>query len=528
MSEPIPAVGYVRVSMAREEMISPELQRTAIGDKAARDGAEIVEWIEELDVSGREFGRKGVQRAISLVRDRVVQRAYVWKYSRFGRNAPLVGMHVGEMEAAGGTGALVSATEDVDARTAAGKFARGMLWQVDQFYSDVVGEQWKEAHARRRKNGLPHNGNPRFGYLYHRPTTERAICPQGCAKGECEPGYVLDPGTGDAAAGTYDDYIAGASVLKIAVGLNKQGFATGTGKPWDQRSLRRYMDSGFCAGLLRIHDPERECGEVCRNLQHKILLPGAHPPLITEETWEEYNRQRHARKIEPPRNESPVYPLAGLVRCGRCESPMWSHPMVYWRGPAGAKERVKKAGYLYQCSKFMRSRGCEGTWIARHRVETAVRRWLITFREDADARAAAERGREKVRRTVTASTARLKADLTRIDGQLTQLTIDLSAKIIEAEEYRAARDVLRERRAAAAAALEAVAAEAARVSGPPVEVVAGIAKEWDYLDARDRQLFLRKIVDRILVDSAGKNGGGKGDASIRIAAAWGEVYVLDV
>lgn len=528
MSEPIPAVAYIRVSTAREEMISPELQRTSIRDKADRDGAEIVEWIEDLDETGRNFGRKGVQRAIAMVRDRVVQRAYVWKYSRFGRDATFVGLYVKEMEAIGGPGALVSATEDADTSTAAGKFARGMLWQVDEFYSNVVGENWKETHARRRKNGLPHNGNPRFGYLYHRPTTERAICPRGCAKDECELGYHPDPETGDAAAAAYDDYIGGASVLKIAVGLNKRGFTTGTGKPWDQRSLRRYMDSGFCAGLLRVHDPDRGCGETCRRPDHAIFIPGAHPPLITPETWAEYQRQRKLRKVEPPRNESPVYPLAGLVRCGRCEDPMWSHPMVYWRGPAGAKEQLKKAGYLYQCSKYMKSRGCGGTWITRHRVETAVRRWLMEFREDADARAAAERGREKVRGTVTASTARLKADLTRLDGQLTQLTIDRSAKIVGPQEYQAARDVLRQRRDTAAAALEAVTAEAVRMSGPPVEVAAGIAEEWDYLDARDRQVILRKVIDRILVDSAGKNGAGKGEASIRIAAAWGEVYVLDV
>ena len=117
-----------------------------------------MEWIEELDVSGRGFGRKGVQRAIGMIRDGAVRRVYVWKYSRFGRNATLVGVHVGEMEAAGGQ--LVSATEEIDARSAAGKFARGMLWRVDEFVSDNIGEQWKEAHARRRRNGLPHNGTP--------------------------------------------------------------------------------------------------------------------------------------------------------------------------------------------------------------------------------------------------------------------------------------------------------------------------------------------------------------------------------
>ena len=452
-----------------------------------------------------------------------MRRVYVWKYSRFGRNATYVGVHVAEMEAAGGQ--LLSATEDIDARTAAGKFARGMLWQVDEFVSNNIGEQWKEAHARRHRMGLPHNGQPRFGYTYHHPTTDRAVCPQGCARGECDPGYVPDPETAEAAPWTYEAYNGGMSVLKIAVAVNRRGFTTGTGKPWDQRSLRRYMDTGFCAGLLFVHDPACDCSQGW--CSRKVHIPGAQDPLISRGTWEEYQRQRKARRNEPPRNESPVYPLAGLVACGRCGSPLWSHPMVYWRGPAGAKVREKYPGYLYQCSAYMRSRGCEGTWIARHRVESVVRAWLMSFASDIDRHAAAEKGREKVRRTASADQRRLQAEAKRIDAQVTELTLQLSRKVVDPADYRTAVAPLRERREQIGAELEALAAVVTRAAEPPVEITAGLAAEWDYLDARDRQLMLRKIVDRIHVDSAGKNGGRKGKASVRIASAWGEVYVLD-
>src|SRR6185312_2515811 len=323
MGEPSPlepAVGYVRVSMAREEMVAPQLQRAAIEDRCRRDGSYIAEWIEELDVSGREFAREGVQRAIGLVRDGTYRRVYVWKYSRFGRNATYVGVHVGEMEAAGGQ--LISATEDVDASTAAGKFARGMLWRVDEFYSDVVGENWKEAHAKRRREGLPHNGTPRFGYLYHRATTTRSRCPLGCDIGKCVTGYVPDPVTREHAAGMFTSYTAGTSVLKIAVGLNRLGLLTPAGKAWDQRAVRQYMDSGFAAGFLRVHDPacEHANQKAALACKRKVLIPGAHEPVIGEPVWAEYQRQRGARRYLPPRVESPVYPLTGLVKCGRCGS----------------------------------------------------------------------------------------------------------------------------------------------------------------------------------------------------------------
>jgi DNA invertase Pin-like site-specific DNA recombinase len=509
---PFPAVAYIRVSTAREQMISPELQRAAIEDRARRDGAMIGEWIEELDESGRGFGRKGVQRAIRLVRDGAAAAVYVWKYSRFGRNAALVAQYVGEMEAIGGR--LVSATEDVDASTAAGRFARGMLWQVDEFYSNVAGEQWQEAHARRRRDGLPHNGNPRFGYAYHRAATARRPCPQGCAAGECADGYVPDPATAGAARRAYEAYNGGTSVLKVAVELNRRGLAAVSGKPWDQRTLRRYMDSGFCAGLLRVHDPA--CEHPVRECPRRVLIPGAHEPLITPGTWQEYLRQRKARASLPPRAESPVYPLAGLVRCGKCGQPMHAHPMTY-RG-------VRYPGYMYHCSRYAKSRGCAGSWMARRRLEQAVRGWLAAVAGDIETTAAVPRHRG-ASAAAEADRRRLAAAAKRAEEDLARLTVLLASEVISAEAYRLARDRIAGRRAQIGAALEAAAVAAALPSGPPPAAVTwGLARNWDVLPVTTRQQALRALISRVEVESYGKSVPAK----VTVFALWGDVHVLSL
>src|SRR5690606_40458984 len=64
-------------------------------------------------------------------------------------------------------GELVSATEEVDAKTAVGRFTRGMLLEIAAFESDRAGEQWKETHELRRNLGLPATGGKRFGYRWH-------------------------------------------------------------------------------------------------------------------------------------------------------------------------------------------------------------------------------------------------------------------------------------------------------------------------------------------------------------------------
>lgn len=59
---------YIRVSLAREEMISPELQLRDAHAHLARMQAltgrpcQLVIIVEDLDISGRSFAREGIQR----------------------------------------------------------------------------------------------------------------------------------------------------------------------------------------------------------------------------------------------------------------------------------------------------------------------------------------------------------------------------------------------------------------------------------------------------------------------------------
>jgi len=517
--DPVSAVGYIRVSTAREEMISPQIQRAGIEAKAQRDGVPVAEWIEELDISGRGFGRKGVQQAIERIESGARQIIYVYKYSRFGRNATLTGVAAMRVEEAAGR--LISATEEVDARTAVGKLTRGMLWQLDEFYSNLIGEQWQEAHAKRRRDGLPHHGQPRFGYVYHRAGTESRPCPQGCKPGACVTGYVPDAETGRDAAWMYQAYVSGMSVLKIAVDLNGRGlrapgrgaYADG-GHLWDQRSVRRYMDSGFAAGLLRVHDPVCGCGNA-QGCARKVHQPGAHEPLIDADVWEAYLRQRAARRRLPPRVEQPVYPLAGLVFCGACGGPMSAH--------GGLTKSGYRRGYLYQCAAYKKARACAGTWITRHRVEAAVLAWLRTVASDVDEAAKVERGRVRARKASAGASRRLAAEVTRYENALTRLTVQLAQELVPPGAYAAARDDLAERRDAARAALERVAADDDRMPGAPVRVAAGLLRDWPTLPPASQRAVLGHLVARCEVTSK----GGHHMAEVKVVTTWGETYLYD-
>ncbi|WP_278248980.1 recombinase family protein [Streptosporangium minutum] len=496
-------VGYVRVSMAREEMISPELQRAAISDYCARRGYHLEEVIEDLDASGRSFARKGVQRAIEMVESAGIAVVVVWKFSRFGRNRKGWAVNLDRLESAGGQ--LESATEEVDTTNSTGRFTRGMLAEVAAWESERIGEGWQEVQAKRRTAGLPHHGKPAFGYKYHRPTIGTSVCPQGCGPGECKSEYRVDPETGPILAEMYSRYNSGESMVKIAQWLNDKGFLNVKGLPWDKRKVKRYMDSGFAAGLLRIHDSTCRCSTPA-DCDRKTFLSGAQAAVITAELWITYMAQRKARARLAPRVEAPTYPLAGLVYCGRCDGHLNAHSAT----PTDGGKRV--GGYLYLCRTWEKSRQCTGTWITRARVEERVLEWLgEVAATELEGRAAIAVVQAVAKTTRDGDRKRLLAESVKWEKALTQLTVDRATGLVPEVAYAGARDDLLSRLKSVSDVLESLVEEDGAASVVPVEVAEGLAAEWHTLPVSVRRTMLAKLIKQIKVTSH-----GRGSADIEI------------
>lgn len=344
------AVGYVRVSQAREAMISPEIQRDAITAWAARAGESLDGFVEDLDLSGRSFARRSVAGIIERVERGEVSTVVVYNFSRFGRHTLESLTNLARIEAAGGQ--IVSATEPIDSSTAIGRFGRTNLLSVAELQSETISAGWVAVHANRVSRGLPGSGRDRFGYTYHRATVPGGrLCPQGCGVGDCQTGYVLDPDTGPVLRGMYDDYLAGRGFGKIANRLNSEGLRTGRGTVWRIDSVSRILDAGFGAGLVFAHGEWR---------------PGVHEPVISPAEWAAYREQRAVRSTVPARSREPLWELAGLVRCGRCG------------GRMTVVSRPRQPRYLLRCAteSLAGSSVCAGVWIKRAAADDAVLEWL--------------------------------------------------------------------------------------------------------------------------------------------------------
>jgi len=350
---------YIRVSKVGERdpesLKSPEIQLEAGMADCRRKGKRIVKILSDMDSTGRDFRKRSVTKAITMIKNGRAKSVTLWKLSRWGRNVVQSKQYMGKVRAVGGR--VDSATEDFDLSTAVGRFSQSQIMQFDELQSDLIGEGWQAAQSRRRAIGLPHSGRARFGYRY--------LTRQGMKDGEVhdasetcklcqerEPHFWPDEPQAATLADLYERYVAGTSMRQLAAELNERGFRTAFGGRWTQQATGQMMDTGFAAGLIRERSPELleqvkaqedlTGKKSIRNSLHTfdVWRPGVQPPLISRELWDRYVRLRKEQASVPPRSRTPVHALSRLLFCEICSRRLTARyagkaRQHQWRCPSG-------------------------------------------------------------------------------------------------------------------------------------------------------------------------------------------------
>ncbi|MGJ5895108.1 recombinase family protein [Streptomyces niveiscabiei] len=488
----IPILGYARVSTWRDEMISVDIQKSVVEDAALRRGRFVAAWIVDEDATGRNFRRK-IMGGIELVEQGVYAEIWVWKFSRFGRSRYGVALNLARIEQAGGQ--LLSATEDVDVSTAVGEFTRDMLFAVAAFESNRAGETWKETHELRRSLGLPATGGKRFGYIWH----PRRL-PDGAGGWTLQDEwYEIGEEEGEVSFDAYDDYQKGKTGFgKVAIWWNELGFLNTRGEPWQDQTVAWYLDSGFAAGLLKCHKPDAGCMEPgrCQKRDHHYFRPGSHQAITDGDTWENYWDRRTARAVTPARALSPVYPLAGLIKCGVCQKNGRTSA-----GKIHAGNR-KNSGYAYRCDARSRHHvQHEPVYIRRRIVEDEVRKWLVEIAAEIDGIAAGRivLPKPEPKPDLEKKRKRLEKEIARATKGLDGATEAYTLGDVPRDSYIRIRDKFIKERDEVQAVLDALPKLEAEPPSPVPykETVKGLLKEWDTISVASKRVTLAEVVRRV-------------------------------
>lgn len=472
-AKPKRAIVYVRQSTFREESISLELQESACRQYCQRYGYFIVDVIADPGVSGLKWERRpGIQKVMTRIEAGDADVVVIWRWSRLSRNRLHQAMALDAIER---SGALVeSATEPFDTATAGGEFGRDVMLASAHFESRQKSEQWRDAHMRRIRAGLPHTGKPRWGYDYA-PNT----------------GFTMSPTHGPVLRQLYLRYTNGESSVRLTEWLTNAGFLTTQGKHFDFQTLLRMLDTGFGAGVIRYGD---EVGW------------GIHEPVISRDEWEAYQVRRREARRTPSRTKGSSYLLSGLVRCARCNGPMYAGQFGHARKPK------------YRCATRSKrgESACVGGYVMAHFVERAVLAWLSERVEAIDAQI------DERLVTEPAAQASTKVDLDRVSRRvvqaeeaLTRLTIDRAQGLVPDHAYIAARDEIEQRRKQLIEQHDELRRELDRHGQQPNAAdFQGLLREWDTLSVDHRRLQLRALIREVRVLA------GRPRAVIDIIPAW--------
>lgn len=469
------AVIYLRQSTYREESISLDVQEAAARQHAERQGYDVVGVESDPGISGRSWKtRRGVQAALAAVEAGAADVIIVWRWSRLSRSRRDWAVAADMADVAGGR--IESATEPND-RTAAGRFARGVMTELAAFESERIGEQWQEARDHRIARGLPSTGGPRFGYQQQPDRT-----------------YQPDLETGPVLAELYDLYLSGWGSAQLCRLLNARGIPHGrTRRPWAYQDVLRVLDAGFGAGLL-VKSPPRPKDQPTAAapkvpVWEREYRPGAHEPVIDSATWDAYVAARRERTREVVRAGRPM--LSGLLVCLECGGPM--------------HHRATSRGRLYHCSRASVTTGKRQVTIAAHRVEAAVEAWVLQLSDDLSTRRAALEQTVEHGERVEMTARRAQQQLERIEQRLLTLTMKVADGTISDDAYRLAAAALEDERADATRRLSTARRNPAREAAP-ARLSPDLARQWADMTPELRNAILRPLVARVEIRPAQHRG----------------------
>lgn len=443
------AILYLRQSISREDSISLELQEEAGRQYCAQRDYQVVSVEADPGISGRTWNRPAVQRTMASIENGDADVIVLWKWSRLSRARKDWALAIDKVESAGGR--IESATEQVDVTTSTGRFARGMLAEFAAFESERIGDTWKEAQHRRVAQGKPANGRKRFGYAYTRET-----------------GFTPHPEEAPALRELYRMYLVGHTTRELVEYLNSTGimpthkYSSVVAETWSSATIMGILDNPFATGRFR------HGGQTHR---------GIHEPIISQETWDEYQARRRDR-VKRSRAESSQYLLTGMLYCAICGSKAYGGRHV----PTG---RV-----AYSCKQASYYKLHRGGYVNEDKILEHLLPWLEKLADEINALADAEPAHVQVADPAPA----IRRAIIKLDGRRDVLTDKMLDGLVPDDVYRRKLAELDQEKTQQQQRLQDI--EAAQKVGE-LHLTADLIRDWPNMQLSARRELLSRLVSRI-------------------------------
>jgi site-specific DNA recombinase len=327
---------------------SPERQREAIAAMCVARGWDLVETVEDLNVSGSDRGDRLERPGLVRIRRRYgeVDVLVFTKLDRLARNVSDFRAIADDAERHGV--ALLSIDDNIDLTTASGKFFATILAAFAEMEAATIRERVLNGNGKARELGRFLGGIPPYGY--------RAVDnPDGA-------GSTLEPDPAEAAVvrEMAASVLGGTSVYRVTQDLNDRGILSKKGQAWSVQAVRQVLTSPRIVGR-RLHKGQVIDGPDGLPIQFDV-------PILALDTWKAVAARLASVSKGTRTQPSPKRLLSGLVSCGACGARM--NP-----GPTGGDGKSS-----YRCSTASRGGDCKGISIRCEPLEAhLVQEFLTRF-----------------------------------------------------------------------------------------------------------------------------------------------------
>ena len=232
MSERTRVVGYTRVSTEQQADggVSLAAQRAKLEAYAVALDLDLVAIIEDAGVSAKTLARPGLTRALAMLDGGAANALLIVKLDRLTRSVRDLGDLVERYFSA--RFSLLSVSDSIDTRTAAGRLVLNVLASVSQWEREATGERTRDALAHLKADGV-RLGGAALGW-------KRGDGTDGVGRRVVE-------NVGDEAATVariLDLRAEGRALRDIAATLTAEGRRTKRGGAWAAETVRKVLARG--------------------------------------------------------------------------------------------------------------------------------------------------------------------------------------------------------------------------------------------------------------------------------------------
>ena len=217
-------IAYIRVSTDKQADagVSLEAQQAKAQAYSALYDLQLVAVIVDAGESAKTLDRPGLTRALAMLAKGEADALLVAKLDRLTRSVVDLGALI-DRYFAPGKAALLSVSENIDTRSAAGRLVLNILASVSQWEREAIGERTRDAMRHMKAQGEYTGGNAPYGFTLK----DGALVPDDFEQKVITQARELRA--------------SGLALAKVAAALDQRGIQARSGQPFGAKQISRMM-----------------------------------------------------------------------------------------------------------------------------------------------------------------------------------------------------------------------------------------------------------------------------------------------